>query len=47
MQYLDFRCRITHYTAPNIDIVKILEGIYDSKYNKEIPCPSEISMLVN
>ena len=35
--YADFRCRITNYTAPNIDIVKILEGIYDPKFNKEIP----------
>ena len=24
--YADFRCRITNYTAPNIDVVQILEG---------------------
>ena len=35
--YADFRCRITNYTAPNIDIVKILEGIYDPEFNKEVP----------
>ena len=36
MQYLDFRCRIVNYRTNEVDIAKLLEAIYDCKWDKHI-----------
>ena len=36
MQYLDFRCRIVNYRTNEVDIAKLLEAIYDCKWDKRI-----------
>ncbi len=36
MNYVDFRCRIANYTSQKFDVIKLLEGIYDPRYDKKI-----------
>ena len=36
MQHLDFRCRILNYKTQEVNIVKLLERIYDPSWDKNI-----------
>ena len=36
MQHLDFRCRILNYKTHEVNIVKLLERIYDPSWDKNI-----------